>query len=95
LRIIIDRMKLPIIFLIIYINFYFLYEYLVKLGTTTEKRFIIDIINLKELYKNREIINIRWINNTNNSTDIIIKILLNKTLEIFISINKLTIRIEE
>jgi hypothetical protein len=52
-------MKLPTIPLVVYTNFYSFYEYLVKLGTTTEKRLIIDIINLRKLYKNREIIDIR------------------------------------
>jgi hypothetical protein len=94
LRIITSRMKLPIIFLIIYTDSYSLYECLVKLGTTTKKRLIIDIISLKQSYKNREIGEIRWINSTDNPADIITKILLNKALETLISTNKLTIRIE-
>jgi len=44
LKIIIDRLELPIIPIIIYTNLYSLYKYLVKLGTIKEKRLIINII---------------------------------------------------
>jgi hypothetical protein len=46
LKIIIDRLKLPIIPIIIYTNLYSLYKYLVKLSIIKEKRLIIDIIAL-------------------------------------------------
>ena len=46
LKIIIDRLKLPVIPIIVYINLYSLYKYLVKLSTIKEKRLIIDIMAL-------------------------------------------------
>jgi hypothetical protein len=46
LKIIIDRLKLPIIPIIVYTNLYSLYKYLVKLSTIKEKRLIINIIVL-------------------------------------------------
>jgi hypothetical protein len=46
LKIIIDRLKLPIIPIIVYINLYSLYKYLVKLSTIKKKRLIINIIAL-------------------------------------------------
>jgi len=46
LKIIIDRLELPIIPIIIYTNLYSLYKYLVKLSTTKKKRLIINIIVL-------------------------------------------------
>ena len=46
LKIIIDWFKLPIISIIVYIDLYSLYKYLVKLSTIKEKRLIIDIIVL-------------------------------------------------
>jgi len=46
LKIIIDRLELPIIPIIIYTDLYSLYKYLVKLSTIKEKRLIIDIIAL-------------------------------------------------
>jgi len=46
LKIIIDRLELPIIPIIIYTNLFSLYKCLVKLGTIKEKRLIIDIIAL-------------------------------------------------
>jgi hypothetical protein len=46
LKIIIDRLKLPVIPIIIYTDLYSLYKYLVKLSTIKEKRLIIDIIAL-------------------------------------------------
>jgi hypothetical protein len=46
LKIIIDRLKLPIIPIIVYTNLYSLYKCLVKLSTIKEKRLIINIIAL-------------------------------------------------
>ena len=46
LKIIIDRLKLPIIPIIVYTNLYSLYKYLVKLSTIKKKRLIINIIVL-------------------------------------------------
>ena len=46
LKIIIDRLKLPIIPIIIYTSLYSLYKYLVKLSTIKEKHLIINIMVL-------------------------------------------------
>jgi len=46
LKIIIDRLKLPVIPTIIYTDLFSLYKYLVKLSTIKEKRLIINIIAL-------------------------------------------------
>ena len=46
LKMIIDRLELPVIPIIIYTNLYSLYKYLVKLSTIKEKRLIINIIVL-------------------------------------------------
>jgi hypothetical protein len=51
LRIITERLRIPAIPLIICTNLYSLYECLVKLRTTKEKRLIIDIMALRQLYK--------------------------------------------
>jgi hypothetical protein len=47
LKLITDYFKLPPISTIVYTDSYSLYEYLVKLGITKEKRLIIDIIALR------------------------------------------------
>jgi len=46
LKMIIDQLELPVIPIIVCTDLYSLYEYLVKLGTTKEKRLIIDIMVL-------------------------------------------------
>jgi hypothetical protein len=46
LKIIIDRLELPIIPIIVYTDLYSLYKYLVKLSTIKEKRLIINIMVL-------------------------------------------------
>ena len=51
LKMIIDRLELPIIPTVIYTDLYSLYECLVKLGTIKEKRLIINIIALRQSYK--------------------------------------------
>jgi hypothetical protein len=51
LKIITDRLKLPIIPTIVYTDSYSLYKCLVKLSTTKEKRLIINIMALRQSYK--------------------------------------------
>jgi hypothetical protein len=61
LKMITDRLKLPTIPIIVCTDSYSLYECLVKLGTTKEKRLMIDIMALRQSYKRRELFEIRWI----------------------------------
>jgi hypothetical protein len=75
-------------------DLYLLYKCLVKLGTTEEKRLIIDIIVLCQSYERREITEIRWIDRKDNPADVITKSTLNKALEKFINSNQLSIRVE-
>jgi hypothetical protein len=56
---------------------------------------MIDIIAFCQLYKHRKLLEIRWINRTNNPVDNIIKAILNKVLEGFINTNELQVRVEE
>ncbi|KAF1972351.1 hypothetical protein BU23DRAFT_580957 [Bimuria novae-zelandiae CBS 107.79] len=56
--IITERLGLPVVPLVICTDSYSLYECLIKLGTTKEKRLIIDIIALRQSYERREIIEI-------------------------------------
>ena len=46
LKMIIDRLELPVIPIIVYTDLYSLYKYLLKLSTIKEKRLIIDIMAL-------------------------------------------------
>ena len=64
------QIELP---LILYIDLKLLYKCLIKLGTTQEKRLIINIIYLYQLYKRREIIKVKWINSNSNPTNLITK----------------------
>jgi hypothetical protein len=59
LTIIIKQLGFLIILIIICIDFYSLYECLVKFGIIKKKRLIIDIIVIRELYENRELFVIR------------------------------------
>ncbi|KAM4067162.1 polyprotein [Hirsutella rhossiliensis] len=64
------------------------------LGTTKEKRLMIDIMALRQSYERREILEVRWINGNDNPADAMTKASPNKALERFISTNQLTIRVE-
>jgi hypothetical protein len=71
-----------------------LYECLVKLGTTNEKRLMIDIMSIRESYEKREITDIRWINGKDNPADACTKKTPNSALEKLISYNQLAIGVE-
>ena len=55
---IIDQLGYLTALIIVYIDLYLLYKCLVKLGTTREKRLIIDVIAIRQLYKQRELIEV-------------------------------------
>ncbi|KAK1917073.1 hypothetical protein P3342_001655 [Pyrenophora teres f. teres] len=94
LRMVTDRLGIPEIPLVVCTDSYSLYECLVKLGTTKEKRLMIDIMALRQSYERREITEIRWINGDDNPADAFTKASPNRALERFIDSNKLTIRVD-
>jgi hypothetical protein len=94
LRLIIDQLRLPEILLIICTDFYLLYEYIIKLGITQEKRLIIDIMSLRQSYERRKITEIKWIHNQDNSANALTKAAANRAMERLMSSNKLNVRME-
>ena len=80
--------------IVLYTDSYSLYECLVKLGTTKEKRLIINIMALRESYQKREVTEIRWINGKNNLADAMTKSNPNRALKKFIDNNKAKVRME-
>ncbi|KAF7570471.1 hypothetical protein PtrM4_104730 [Pyrenophora tritici-repentis] len=94
LRIVTERLRIPEVPLVVCTDSYSLYECLVKLGTTKEKRLMIDIMALRQSYERREITEIRWINGDDNPADAFTKASPNRALERFIDGNKLTVRVD-
>jgi hypothetical protein len=58
LKIITKQLKLPAIPTIVYTNSFLLYKCLVKLSTTKKKRLIINIIAIRQLYKQQKLFEI-------------------------------------
>jgi len=79
--------------MIIYTNSFSFYKYIIKFSTIKEKRLMIDIITIKQLYERKKLLEIRWITNNNNSVNIIIKSIANKLFKSFININYFDIKI--
>jgi hypothetical protein len=50
-----------------------IYECLVKLGTTQEKRLMIDVMCLRQSYERREIAEVKWIDGNSNPADAMTK----------------------
>ena len=94
LRMITERLELPTMPLIVCTDSYSLYECLVKLGTTVEKRLMVDVLALRQSYERREITEIRWISGNDNPADAFTKASPNRALERLIDSNELTIRME-
>ena len=87
LKMITEQLGLPAIPTIVCTDSYSLYECLVKLGTTKEKRLMIDIMALRQSYERRELFEIRWINGMDNPADAMTKATPNKSLETFVNTN--------
>ncbi len=69
-----------------------LYDCLVKLDTTSEKRLMIDLMCLRQSYERREITEIRWIDDDSNSADAMTKINLCQTFTKLIDTNIIDLR---
>ena len=71
-----------------------LYECMVKLGTTKEKRLMIDIMAIRQSYERREISEIRWIEGGSNPADAMTKATSNGALQKLVSTNELDIKVQ-
>ncbi|OWT43021.1 polyprotein [Pochonia chlamydosporia 170] len=94
LKLITKQLGIPDIPTILLTDSYSLYECLVKLGTTKEKRLMIDIMALRQSYERREVHEVRWINGGDNPADAMTKASPNHALRTLIDKNKIAIRVE-
>ena len=94
LNTIIDYLFFLYISIVVYIDLLSLYKCLVKLGTTKEKRLIIDIMALREAYEQGELKDIRWIDGRDNPADAMTKVAANTSMEQLINTNKLELRVQ-
>jgi hypothetical protein len=72
-----------------------LYECLVKLGTTQEKRLMIDVMCLRQAYERREIAEVKWIKGESNPADSMTKLKPTNALKRLIDTNTMQLDVEE
>jgi len=72
-----------------------LYDCLVKLGTTQEKRLMVDLMCLRQAYERREITEIKWINGGSNPADAMTKSKPCQALKQLVDTNKLDLQVTE
>ena len=72
-----------------------LYECLVKLGTTREKRLMIDVMCLRQSYERREITEVKWIDGNSNPADSMTKGKASTALKKLIDTNYLELQTME
>jgi transposase InsO family protein len=72
-----------------------LYDCLVKLGTTQEKRLMIDIMCLRQAYERRQIAEVRWIDGNTNPADSMTKKKPSTALKQLLDTNKVRLETKE
>ena len=68
-----------------------LYDCLVKLGTTQEKRLLIDVMSLRQSYERREVTEVKWIHGHNNPADSMTKRKASSALKTVIDTNRINL----
>jgi hypothetical protein len=72
-----------------------LYDCLIKFDTTQKKRFMINVMSLRQSYERRKITKIKWIHEINNSIDSMIKSKAFTILKTLIDINTINMNTSE
>ena len=72
-----------------------LYDCLVKLGTTQEKRLMVDLMCLRQSYERREIAEIKWIDGGSNPADAMTKSKPCQALKDLIDTNTIKLQVTE
>ena len=72
-----------------------LYDCLVKLGTTQEKRLMIDVLCLRQSYERREIAEVRWIAGESNPADSMTKAKACTALKRLLDTNRIELNTKE
>ena len=72
-----------------------LYDCLVKLGTTQEKRLMVDLMCLRQSYERREIAEIKWIDGNSNPADAMTKSKPCQALKDLINTNMVNLQVTE
>ncbi len=91
LKAILTKMLNIIISLILVIDSKFLYDCLVRLEITVEKRLMMNVITLRQFYERREITEIKWIHESNNFVDSMTKSKSFSALKTIIDINRINL----
>ncbi|KAF1360357.1 hypothetical protein EJ07DRAFT_165511 [Lizonia empirigonia] len=91
---IMERLNLPKVPIVVCTDSRSLYDCLVKLGTTKEKRLMIDIMAMREAYERSELMDIRWIDGRDNPADSMTKAGCNAAMENLINSNELNLRVQ-
>ena len=73
----------------------FFYDCLVKLGTTNEKRLMIDLLCLRQLYERREIAEVKWIDGNTNPADAMTKRKPCNALKTLLDMNMIDLKVTE
>jgi hypothetical protein len=94
LKLITEQLKLQPIPVIICMDSFSLYECMVKLGTTKEKRLMIDIMAIRQSYERRELPEIRWINGNSNPAAAMTKSNAILAIQALVSNNELSVKVQ-
>jgi hypothetical protein len=95
LKVTLTKMIDTLVSLILIIDSKSLYDCLIWLNITVEKRLTIDVMILRQCYERREIIEMKWVHETNNSVDSMTKIKSLLALRTMIDINQINLNIIE
>jgi hypothetical protein len=93
--ILIKMLDITLISLTLITDSKFLYDCLIRLSITIEKRLIINVMILRQFYERREIIEMIWIHEINNSTNFMTKTKSSSALKTKINTNKIDLNITE